>query len=108
MGKMATGFRDLAELREWDYSGQEVHQCYGMDYVWILCEVNCIVPHFVKDKKGQWVKTQDSDTVTMIEPCRFFVSTRHPTLVDNFGNDRFRCIVSWKPIPQLVDTKKTK
>ncbi len=108
MGKIATGFRDLAELEKWDYSGQDVHQCYGMDYVWILCEVNNIVPHFVKDRKGQWVKTEDTDVITIVEPCRFFTSTRHATLVDNFGNDRARKIVSWKPIPQLVDKGKVK
>ena len=102
MGKQATGFRDLAELREWDYSGQGVHQCYNMDYVWILCEVNNVVPHLKKDKKGQMVKTEDFDTVTSVEPCRFFISTKHATLVDNFGDDRFRQIVSWKPIPQLL------
>lgn len=102
MGKMRTGFRDLAELEKWDYFGQEVHKCYGMDYVWILCEVNCIVPHFVKGKNGQWVKTKNLDTITMIEPCRFFISTRRAVIVDNFGNDRKRQIVAWKPIETLI------
>lgn len=108
MGKIATGFRDLEELRKWDYSGQEVHQCYGMDYVWILCTVDSAVPHFTKDKKGRQVKTEDIDIITSVEPCRFFISTRHATLVDNFGNDRLKAIVSWKPIPQLVDKGKIK
>lgn len=102
MGKIATGFRDLAELEKWDYSGQDVHQCYGMDYVWILCTVDNTVQRLVMNRKGQWVETGDFETVTSVEPCRFFVSTRHPTLVDNFGNDRVKKIVSWKPIPQLL------
>ena len=102
MGKLATGFRDLAELEKWDYSGQAVHQCYGMDYVWILCAVDNTVQRLVMNRKGQWVETGDFETVTSVEPCRFFISTRHPTLVDNFGNDRARQIVSWKPIPQLL------
>ncbi len=102
MGKIATGFRDLAELEKWDYSGQIVHQCYGMDYVWILCEVNSEVQRLVKDKKGRVVKTGEMETITSVEPCRFYISTKHPTLVDNFGNDRIRWIVSWKPVPQII------
>lgn len=102
MGKLATGFRDLAELEKWDYSRQIVHQCYGMDYVWILCEVNSEVQRLEMNRKGQWVETGDMETITSVEPCRFFTSTKHATLVDNFGNDRKRKIVAWKPIPQLV------
>lgn len=102
MGKLATGFRDLAELEKWDYSGQNVHQCYGMDYVWILCIVDNKIQRLVLDRKGKWVETGDFETITCVEPCRFFTSTKHATLVDNFGNDRARQIVAWKPIPQLL------
>lgn len=102
MGKLATGFRDLAELEKWNYSGQEVHQCYGMDYVWILCEVNSVIERLALNRKGQWVETGEYETVTSVEPCRFFTLTKDPVLVDNFGNDRARKIVAWKPIPQLV------
>lgn len=103
MGKMATGFRDLAELREWDYSGQDIHECYGMDYVWILCIVDSKVQRRVMDRGGKWIGTGDFETETSVEPCRFFISTKSPVIVDNFGNDRVREIVAWKPIPQLVN-----
>lgn len=102
MGKLATGFRDLAELEKWDYSGQEVHQCYGMNYVWILCIVDNMIPRLGLNGKGKWRETGDVEIITSVEPCRFFTMTKSPVIVDNFGNDRTRKIVAWKPMPQLV------
>lgn len=102
MGKMATGFRKMSELDAWDLEGQRLFEYAGMKYVWILAEVEVVVPRKLEAGKRSTEGKDAFDIVTCVLPARFFVLNRRACLVDVFGADRLYKIVAWKPIPSIL------
>lgn len=102
MGKMSTGFRKMSELEAWDFEGQRFFEYSGMKYVWILAEVEIVVPHRL-GTGGKRAGGEDAfDIVACILPARFFLLNRRACLVDVFGADRLYKIVAWKPMESLM------
>lgn len=108
MGKMATGFRDLSELEKWDFEGQRLFEYAGMKYVWILAEVEMLIPHKLEAGKRGGGGERIYEHVMCVLPARFFILNRRACLVDVFGAERLNKIVAWKPIESImagIDTK---
>ena len=108
MGKMATGFRKMSELEAWDLEGQRLFEYAGMKFVWILAEVEMLIPHKLEAGKRGEKSEQTFETVVCVLPARFFILNRRACLVDLFGADRLNKIVAWKPIDSVmsgIDTK---
>lgn len=102
MGKMATGFRKMSELEAWNLEGQRLFEYAGMKYVWILAEVEMLVPHKLAAGKRSTEGKDAFDIVAYILPARFFILNRRACLVDVFGADRLYKIVAWKPMETLI------
>lgn len=102
MGKMATGFRKMSELEAWNLEGQRLFEYAGMKYVWILAEVEMLVPHKLEAGKRGEKGEQTFETVVCVLPARFFILNRRACLVDVFGADRLFKIVAWKPMETLI------
>ena len=102
MGKMATGFRKMSELEAWNLEGQRLFEYAGMKYVWILAEVEMLIPHKLEAGKRGEKGGQTFETVVCVLPARFFILNRRACLVDVFGADRLYKIVAWKPMETLI------